>query len=166
MSYEGIEEFLCVNGHYSTSGCYDSHNWCPHCGADLLHRHPVDMTNGMDSARSDPMCHTRHAPKKKVGADLLWAVDKFGNPYCTEEARYKPSGRKGIWKPAFERRIVVPYIYARRKVQVAWENKLRMPIHPAAQLVNELGDDFLNGDYKNILTTIAEIQGKLPCSKS
>lgn len=60
MSYEGYVQVLCANGHYSTYDCWDDpfglgygeetvNPICNVCGAKLVWRNGVDITNGCDA---------------------------------------------------------------------------------------------------------------------
>lgn len=47
MSYEGYEQYLCEDGHYSQVDCWDAedHSVC-HCGKPIVWWNGVDTTNG------------------------------------------------------------------------------------------------------------------------
>jgi len=47
MSYEGIRQLLCKNGHEEEIDAYDSApEYCRHCGASWVWENGVDQTNG------------------------------------------------------------------------------------------------------------------------
>lgn len=86
MSYEGYEEYLCKNGHYSSCDCYCSVPKCPYCGSKFEFWHPVDQTNG--AVEEDPS--TRPALKEEAGFDDEWREDHYGNKYSIPIPRYAP----------------------------------------------------------------------------
>lgn len=48
MSYEGWTQVLCKNGHEFSIGQYEDRHPCPHCGAEIVWSHEVDLTNGCE----------------------------------------------------------------------------------------------------------------------
>lgn len=90
MSYEGFNEQLCRNGHYSAQDCYaDRPKSCPHCGASIAYSHAVDQTNGY-SRRYSYSCK---AKKQEIGFTDIWHEDHHGNRYATKLIQYEPRGK-------------------------------------------------------------------------
>jgi hypothetical protein len=50
MSYEGVEEYLCENGHHTVRDVYDriDDGYCPICRGLIVTVHNVDETNGAE----------------------------------------------------------------------------------------------------------------------
>jgi len=46
MSYEGMVEALCSNGHLNHWDCYDEQEKCEVCGAKFVWENHIDQTNG------------------------------------------------------------------------------------------------------------------------
>jgi hypothetical protein len=93
MSYEGSEEFICSNGHYSVHNCYlGLPTKCPVCDSTSGHTHFIDETNGYEE--NDPS--TYPAPSESVGFDDDWKVDHYGNRYAVKIHKYRPVGLE--WK--------------------------------------------------------------------
>lgn len=103
MSYEGYEEFICVNGHYwaddalslmhASNSEKKSALVCPHCKKKAQYTCSVDQTNGMDE--SDP--DTLSGPKVEVGFDDLACKDHYGNKYFVKRLKYAPDLASGRW---------------------------------------------------------------------
>jgi hypothetical protein len=90
MSYEGSEEFLCANGHYTCQDCHDDNpKGCWFCAAPITHWHAIDETNGEDEDLPD----TKPAPKQQTGWDDRWQIDHYGNRYATKVPRYVAGAR-------------------------------------------------------------------------
>lgn len=49
MSYEGIEQYLCLNGHEFYTDCWadEAEIVCQHCGEKPIWGHSIDQTNGI-----------------------------------------------------------------------------------------------------------------------
>jgi hypothetical protein len=45
MSYEGYNQLICVNGHYTTADCYHQHEICFICAGKIVFNNAVDETN-------------------------------------------------------------------------------------------------------------------------
>ncbi len=100
MSYEGYEEFICENGHYtSIDSSYFSYGTdnievqkkmkaCPCCGESYKWHCSVDQTNGYYA--DEP--HTFDGGKKVVGFTDNWHVDHYGNKYASKILHYEPLG--------------------------------------------------------------------------
>lgn len=88
MSYEGYEEYLCENGHYTTVQCYDFAD-CSNCscGAKFVCQHSVDQTNGYDEEDDS----TFAAAKVEIGWDDVTNQDHYGNIYYTKWMKYAPA---------------------------------------------------------------------------
>ncbi len=87
MSYEGYIEYLCVNGHYTTSDCYDERvKKCPHCCGAIEYENSVDQTNGETEHPA-----TRPGKKVEIGFDDDWRSDHYGNRYAAKVLRYAPA---------------------------------------------------------------------------
>lgn len=87
MSYEGSTEYLCANGHYLCTSCYeDAPDGCSVCGAALSYSHSIDETNGVDP--EDP--GTMPGDKECIGQDDQWREDHYHNRYAFAIPRYKP----------------------------------------------------------------------------
>lgn len=87
MSYEGFNEYVCLNGHYFTADPYYQSTVCP-CGAINHWFHTVDQTNGMDEQCPNTFC----APKTEIGWDDIPCQDHYGNKYFLKNSRYQPEG--------------------------------------------------------------------------
>lgn len=91
MSFEGYEQLLCGNGHYSTLDVYsmpDDESWaCPECGAKLAWRHTVDQTNGYDENLVVKLEEER--PAQSCMCDC-------GNSHESSPAVYKIPGRNPL----------------------------------------------------------------------
>jgi hypothetical protein len=104
MSYEGYEEYICVNGHYwaadalslihSTNAEKRSALVCPHCKKQAQYTCSVDQTNGMDE--NEPW--SLSGPKTDVGFDDLPREDHHGNKYFVKLPRYAPDLTSGRWR--------------------------------------------------------------------
>jgi hypothetical protein len=46
MSYEGYDQYVCVNGHYEARDCHTPMKKCPTCGERFVWENAVDQTNG------------------------------------------------------------------------------------------------------------------------
>ena len=93
MSYEGFEEYLCEDGHYTTQdamawmhGCGGS-EICSVCQKRIAWSHAVDETNGYDEDHPGTCC----APKIPNGFTDEWHVDHYGNRFATKRQQYRPS---------------------------------------------------------------------------
>lgn len=90
MSYEGYKEYLCQNGHYRCTGCWDeSLSPCPFCKAPMAFSNSVDVTNG--EVEEEPW--SMPAPKSEIGFDDDWREDHYGNKYALKVPRYKALDR-------------------------------------------------------------------------
>jgi hypothetical protein len=97
MSYEGFEEFLCVNGHYHSYDVYAGMPCkCPECGEVWKWWHAVDGTNGI--VEDDP--GTNWAPKNSLGHEDEWKEDHYGNKYAVKKLLYSPAliNGDGVWR--------------------------------------------------------------------
>lgn len=98
MSYEGYEEFLCVNGHHSIVDAFDDDpTCCPQCGARLAYRHSVDETNGVEEGLPDTM----PAPTRVVAYEVRTIRVPLHVPVSewvkiAEESRTIPEGGAGL----------------------------------------------------------------------
>jgi len=97
MSYSGFEEYICVNGHYYASDCYDSIDVCPQCNGQKAFQHFVDQTNGKDANNPD----TFSADKKLIGQEDVWHTDHLGNKYVVQIPTYTPNS--DAWIPCVEK---------------------------------------------------------------
>lgn len=46
MSYEGYDQYVCLNGHYEARDCHTPLRKCPECGERFVWENAVDQTNG------------------------------------------------------------------------------------------------------------------------
>ena len=87
MSYEGFTQALCTNGHYQECDCHDDPaDPCPECGAAIVWRNEVDVTNGSwddDGNRIDGYIEMRVA-----NTPVMCTCDKCGRVHTTGAVRY------------------------------------------------------------------------------
>ena len=87
MSYEGFTQALCVNGHYQECDCHDDPaDPCPECGAAIVWRNEVDVTNGSwddDGNRIDGYVEMRQVEKPNV-----CVCEACGHSHIIEPAKY------------------------------------------------------------------------------
>lgn len=98
MSYEGVEQFICLNGHkwevdsttfsHSTGDQQHEMMTCEICKARAEYACEVDKTNGYDE--NDP--RTFDGPTEIVGFDDIWSVDHYGNKYAIKVDKHRPVG--------------------------------------------------------------------------
>lgn len=87
MSYEGYSEYLCENGHYTACDVtVDEPATCWFCGARWQFYHAVDQTNGIEEENPSTM----PAPKREIGIDDDWRMDRHGNRYAYAVPRFEP----------------------------------------------------------------------------
>jgi hypothetical protein len=95
MHYEGIEEFICVRGHYTScdSSAYGPGGKpllaCPLCGGAFEYTHSIDLSG--PPVQDDAACATRCAPKLVTGSTDLWHHDHHGHRYATKLMLYRPA---------------------------------------------------------------------------
>jgi hypothetical protein len=91
VSYSGYREFLCANGHYARTDCWDDDpSECSFCKAKIAQRNSVDTTNG----QNDDEAWSMPAAKHPAGFDDKWHQDHYGNRYATKVLKYKPKGEQ------------------------------------------------------------------------
>ena len=87
MSYEGFTQALCANGHYQECDCHDNPvDPCPECGAEIVWRNEVDVTNGSwdeHNNRIDGYVELFPAEETKT-----CTCDKCGHSHPIETQRY------------------------------------------------------------------------------
>ena len=96
MSYEGVEEFLCKNGHYwtidagldayATDEERDHYRTCPSCCSKAKYHCRIDETNGTD----EEIPETYAGPKIEIGWMDIPAEDHYGNKYFVKVPEYQP----------------------------------------------------------------------------
>lgn len=68
MSYEGSNEYICANWHYTSVDVSEPDlAVCPVCGADVKWHHHINETNGVQ--QGDPT--TDNAAKKVIGTYVV-----------------------------------------------------------------------------------------------
>lgn len=94
MSYEGYEEYICLQGHYWSEDAYayygrdeEERPKCPHCQSQPCFHHAVDQTNGM--IEDEP--GTLPAPTEETGFEDDWQQDHYGNKYAVRIPLVKPA---------------------------------------------------------------------------
>lgn len=90
MSYEGYEEYLCTEGHYSSYSCWqDRPTVCGvyGCTKPLVLRHAVDETNGFG----------KPAQKVEIGWEDVPMKDHYGNAYFVKNLRFSPPVEGSKW---------------------------------------------------------------------
>lgn len=91
MSYEGFEEYLCINEHYHSVDAYSSvvlsETVCPVCSGKTKFWHSVDTTNGFEEGNPYTSC----ADVKEIGFENEWHVDHLGNKYAKKISIFEPT---------------------------------------------------------------------------
>ena len=91
MSYEGYEQFICEDGHYTVMGPHYFDIPACDCGKRMKWNCSVDITNGFEE----------DAPWSKPGifeeVDWIdqWKVDHYGNRYAEQTCLYIPINKEG-----------------------------------------------------------------------
>lgn len=98
MSYEGITQIICQNGHYHEYTSSQEHTEpgksgsCPECGSSPQFRHEVDLTNGEVTGDSS----TLRAWVNEIYIGDIPFQDHLGNVYFAKDLRYEPHNPK-VW---------------------------------------------------------------------
>lgn len=91
MSYEGYEQYICANGHYSEADAYCSPSLCPVCGSETGWHNRVDETNG-DSVGIIPLELLNE--KFLISAEDT-KICNLGHQHITQHAIYRvPSAKE------------------------------------------------------------------------
>jgi hypothetical protein len=101
MSYEGIVEFICPNGHYWVADATELHHFgekpalvCKVCGEKAKYECDVDHTNGYDPNQP----YTYNGPKTETGFTDIPCEDHYGNKYFTKLPLYQPILNQNRWR--------------------------------------------------------------------
>ena len=96
MFYEGINEYICSEGHYSVEDIYYSSGFCSVCNKSAVFCCSVDYTNGYEE--DNPQTH--YGTKEEISYDDVWKIDHYGNKYALKLKKYKPINGPGLneWK--------------------------------------------------------------------
>lgn len=95
MSYEGFDEYICLQGHYWAVDAYfvDDVPKCPRCKCSPRYFHMVDETNG----RYEDEPGTFPAATEEIGFEDDWRKDHYGNKYSVRIPLVKPAANSA-WK--------------------------------------------------------------------
>jgi hypothetical protein len=87
MSYEGYDQILCANGHFTTRDAYDDReDTCSFCGAEFVWRNDVDQTNCEEFGVID-------MSKLLIAETKFDKCNKCGHCSVTEPSRYRIPGK-------------------------------------------------------------------------
>lgn len=89
MSYEGYEQVICVNGHYSVVDCYMAENPCSVCNCAIAWDNPVDTTNGGEEGKIE-----LKSLEKFIKSPAVVETCNLGHPHIMSNAVYKVPTRK------------------------------------------------------------------------
>ena len=97
MSYEGYTEYLCKDGHYSTSDCWCENLSCPICNKEVVWKHEVDQTNDEGNPAIPKLKVKRKAIYKTCPCCKAKEIDTHAEFFIPKKIGYKVDGNGKLY---------------------------------------------------------------------